>query len=74
MSHAGYDELLAQALDQLRENNKQEKEPQILNDVGRPQFDDWPDDEVFQHLAVLYIKYIDVYKKLEECFDQMVHP
>ena len=47
MSHAGYDELLAQALDQLRENNKQEKEPQIMNDVGRPQFDDWPDDEVF---------------------------
>jgi hypothetical protein len=23
---------------------------------------------------VLYIKYIDVYKKLEECYDQMVHP
>lgn len=74
MSHSAYDEILAQAIDQLKENNKIEKEPQILNDVGKPQFDDWPDDEVFQHLAVLYIKYIDIYKKLEECFDQMVHP
>jgi hypothetical protein len=25
-------------------------------------------------LAGLYIKYIDIYRKLEECYDQMVHP
>jgi hypothetical protein len=31
-------------------------------------------DEIFQHLACLYIKYIDIYRKLEECYDQMVHP
>lgn len=31
-------------------------------------------DEVFGHLAGLYIKYIDIYRKLEECYDQMVHP
>jgi hypothetical protein len=27
------------------------------------------DDEKFQHLACLYIKYIDIYRKLEECYD-----
>jgi hypothetical protein len=31
-------------------------------------------DEVFQHLACLYIKYIDIHRKLEECYDQIVHP
>lgn len=34
----------------------------------------WPDDEIFQHLACLYIKYIDIYRKLEDCYDQIVHP
>ena len=32
------------------------------------------DAEWFQHYSLLYIKYIDVYKKLEDCYDQMVHP
>lgn len=32
------------------------------------------DYEKFQFFAQLYIKYIDVYKKLEDCFDGMVHP
>jgi len=31
-------------------------------------------DELFQHMACLYIKYIDIYRKVEECYDQMVHP
>ena len=34
----------------------------------------WPDDDIFHHLAILYIKYIDIFKKLEECYDQIVHP
>ena len=31
----------------------------------------WAPDgsEVFMHLCVLYIKYIDIYRKLEECYD-----
>ena len=38
-------------------------------------FEDWDsNDEFFQHYAVLYIKYIEIYKKLEDCYDQMVHP
>jgi hypothetical protein len=27
------------------------------------------DQEWFQHYALLYIKYIEVYKKLEDCYD-----
>jgi hypothetical protein len=34
----------------------------------------WSPEEVFQHLACLYIKYVDIYRKLEDCYDQMVHP
>jgi hypothetical protein len=29
---------------------------------------------LFLHSAQMYLKYIDIYKKLEECYDQMVHP
>lgn len=28
----------------------------------------------FQHLSVSYIKYIQIFRKLEECYDQIVHP
>ena len=28
----------------------------------------------FQHYGPLYIKYIACYKKLEDCYDQLVHP
>ena len=31
-------------------------------------------EERFSHYAVLYIKYIQIYKQLEECYDQIVHP
>jgi len=30
--------------------------------------------ELFQHFAHLYIKYIDGYRKLEDCYDQFIHP
>ncbi|KRX02464.1 P-loop containing nucleoside triphosphate hydrolase [Pseudocohnilembus persalinus] len=32
------------------------------------------EQEWFLHYAALYIKYIDIYKKLEDCYDQMIHP
>ncbi|XP_065679936.1 dynein regulatory complex protein 11 isoform X2 [Hydra vulgaris] len=28
----------------------------------------------FQNLAVIYVKYITIFRKLEECYDQIVHP
>jgi hypothetical protein len=31
-------------------------------------------DDLFQHYACLYIKYCQIFKKLHECYDQMVHP
>jgi len=40
----------------------------------KPNIEGWENDEIFQHLAQLYIKYIDIYRKLEQCYDQMVHP
>ena len=36
--------------------------------------ENWGLEEKFSHYAVLYIKYIEIYRKLEECYDQMVHP
>ncbi|GMH89959.1 hypothetical protein TrST_g13451 [Triparma strigata] len=30
--------------------------------------------EAFQHYAVLYIKYMQIFSKLEQCYDSMVHP
>lgn len=30
--------------------------------------------EWFHFWATLYIKYIDIYKKLEDAYDQLVHP
>ena len=48
--------------------------PAEKNEQGVANVETWPPDEIFQHLACLYIKYIDIYRKLEECYDQMVHP
>jgi hypothetical protein len=31
-------------------------------------------DSAFQHLAVLYIRYIGIFKKLEDAYDQIIHP
>ena len=28
----------------------------------------------FKHYALLYVKYMQIYKKLEDCYDQMIHP
>ena len=43
--------------------------PAEKNEKGEENIKDWPQDEIFQHLACLYIKYIDIYRKLEECYD-----
>merc|ERR1711959_328054 len=31
-------------------------------------------EEEFQNLASKYIRYMTIYKKLEDCYDQMIHP
>ena len=64
----------ADAMNDLQEQVKVENVPAEVNEKGVENWTDWPEDEKYQHLACLYIKYIDIYKKLEDCYDQVVHP
>lgn len=32
------------------------------------------EEDSFQHFSYLYIKYVQIYKNLEDCYDQHVHP
>lgn len=74
MSHVAYDLQLSDAMNDLQEQVKVEAVPPEKYADGKAQNMEDDNDEMFQHLACLYIKYIDVYRKLEECYDQMVHP
>lgn len=58
----------------MQEQIKMEQMPAEKNEAGEAIISEWQPDEVFQYFASLYIKYIQIYKKLEECYDQMVHP
>jgi hypothetical protein len=31
-------------------------------------------DDAWQHFAVLYVRYVQIMRKLEDCYDQIVHP
>ena len=31
-------------------------------------------DSAFQHLAVLYIRYIQIFRKIEKSYDELLHP
>ena len=31
-------------------------------------------EEAYQHFCFLYVSYIQVFRKLEDCYDQCVHP
>lgn len=42
--------------------------------MGQPDTHKRSDMEWFQFYGTLYIKYIDIFRKLEDCHDQMVHP
>ena len=74
MSHTAYDLTWQDAMNDLTEQIKTEYEPAEPDEAGKPQIEGWPDDEKFQYLCVLYIKYIEIYRKLEDCYDQSVHP
>ncbi|CAD8093406.1 unnamed protein product [Paramecium sonneborni] len=47
---------------------------QVENFQNEPDFLKKPSQDLFQHYAQNYIRYIGIYKKLEDCYDQMVHP
>ena len=74
MSHVAYDLQLLDAMNDLQENVKVEHAPTEKNEHGYENMDNWGLEERFSHFAVLYIKYIEIYRRLEECYDQMVHP
>ena len=72
MSHVSYDLQWGDAMNDLQEQVKIEHMPREKNEAAKENCDDWQYEEWFQHFACLYIKYIDIYTKLEECYDQMV--
>lgn len=74
MSHDAYQMQWSEAMNDLQEQVKVEQVPKEKNEQGIENCEEWPPEEFFQHFACLYIKYIEIYKKLEECYDQMVHP
>ena len=74
MSHVAYDLQLSDAMNDLQEQVKVEHAPTEKNEHGVENMELWGLEERFSHFAVLYIKYIEIYRKLEECYDQMVHP
>ena len=74
MSHDAYQMQWSEAMNDLQEQVKVEQVPKEKNELGVENCEEWPPEEFFQHFACLYIKYIEIYKKLEECYDQMVHP
>lgn len=41
-------------------------------ELDPPQDED--EEEAFQHFSYLYIKYVQIFKNLEDCYDQHVHP
>jgi hypothetical protein len=61
--------MLSDAMNDLLEQVKVEHVPAEKNEQGVANIETWPQDEIFQHLAVLYIKYIDIFRKLETCYD-----
>jgi len=68
MSHAVYNQKWAECMQDLAEQVQIEYLPVTAAETGQP-------FEVgFQHYALLQIKYLQIYKKLEDCYDQMVHP
>ena len=61
-------------MNDLQEQVKVEHAPVEKNEHDVENSELWGTEERFSHFAVLYIKYIEIYRRLEECYDQMVHP
>jgi len=68
MSHQRYHEVWGMCMQDLAEQVQIEYLPVQAHEQGHP-------FEVgFQHYALLQIKYMQIYKNLEDCYDQMIHP
>ncbi|XP_067404759.1 dynein regulatory complex protein 11 [Emydura macquarii macquarii] len=67
MSHSTYNKMWAEAQEALNSLLQRETEDKPL----KPQKDHMT---VFQMLATLYIKYVQIFRNLEIAYDQIVHP
>ena len=73
MSNASYNFKWEEAMAELHEQVHHETLPTPANGVPEPVPP--PDPLVaFQHYGQLYVRYMQIFKKLEECYDCMVHP
>lgn len=73
MSNASYNFKWEEAMAELHEQVHVETLPTPANGVAEPVPP--PDPLVaFQHYGQLYVRYMQIFKKLEECYDCMVHP
>ena len=74
MSNATYNGLWSEAISELTEQVHLE-DPSLMDDGEAPE-PHRPTSivQTFQHLACLYIKYLQIFKRLETCYDCMVHP
>jgi hypothetical protein len=74
MSNATYNGLWAGAMAELTEQVHLE-DPTLEADA-EPHEPVRPTSiaQTFQHLACLYIKYLQIFRRLEQCYDGMVHP
>eukprot|EP00403_Amphidinium_massartii_P034621 CAMPEP_0178443034 /NCGR_PEP_ID=MMETSP0689_2-20121128/38582_1 /TAXON_ID=160604 /ORGANISM="Amphidinium massartii, Strain CS-259" /LENGTH=855 /DNA_ID=CAMNT_0020066819 /DNA_START=48 /DNA_END=2612 /DNA_ORIENTATION=- len=68
MSHATYQNKWTECMQELMEQVQIEFLPAEAAENGQIF------EPGFKHFALLYIKYLQIYRKLEDCHDQMVHP
>lgn len=81
MSSTYYNNLWKDAINNLLENIREEFEPldENLNEKGVQWFltqikYERNDQEWFKFYSHLYIKYVQCFQVLEDCYDQLVHP
>jgi len=68
MSHQTFQDMWAECVQELMEQVQIEYLPSDAAEQGHAY------DTGFEHSSLLYIKYMQIYRKLETCYDQMVHP
>ena len=76
MSNATYNGPWAGAMAELAEQVHLE-DPTLEAEEGAPEPEPVRPTSIaqaFQHFACLYIKYLQIFRKLERCYDGMVHP
>lgn len=76
MANASFDNMWQEAMSSLSEQLHVEGVEEEGEEQGPPSSSaqEVTIFQAFQHFACLYIKYIQIYKKLEGCYDGMIHP